>query len=207
MNDSKPIRDGFTFYKSFYESVLDYSKEEQEQLFRFIIEYALLGKEPCIDDKYLKSIFVLIKPNIDSSVKKYDQRKLARAGKTKEERKRNEIETKRSNNNKNNNNNDIKDEINNKNYLYKDLPPVLVNTLNDFEDMRKSIKKPITNRAREMIVKKLHEYSNGNLDIMVEILNQSIVNCWSNVYPLKKNNNNKKNLSPLEIAMLEVKRG
>jgi len=215
MNDIK--RDGFTFYRSFYESVSDFEIEDQKELYRYIIEYALLDINPSIDNKFLNSIFKLIKPNIDSSIKKYDQRianNQKRSEKAKESRSKNPKKSRTNSEhypNKDNNTNNTNKKENaikndNKTSIYKDLPPILVNALEDFEDMRKQVKKPLTDKARKVIVNKLREYSNGDLDIMIEILNQSIVNCWSNVYPLKKTNNEKKkNLTPLEIAMLEVK--
>ena len=99
----------------------------------------------------------------------------------------------------------------NRNKLYSGLPSVLVDALNDFEKMRVQIKKPVTDRAREMILKKLHVYSNGDLDTMIEILNQSIVNDWSSIYPLNQasSRHHKKNvktdLSPTD--MLEMYKG
>ena len=70
--------------------------------------------------------------------------------------------------------------------------------------MREEISKPITDRARETILKRLVDYSGGDVGIMIEILNQSIVNCWRDVYPLKTGNNNQssnKGLSPTDILI------
>lgn len=54
-----------------------------------------------------------------------------------------------------------------------------------FEEMRNKIKKPMTNRARTMIVKKLRidpEFKGQNPN---QILDQSTVNGWQDVFPLR----------------------
>ena len=52
--------------------------------------------------------------------------------------------------------------------------------------MRKTIKKPITDRALKGILNKLDKLSNNN-QIKIEILEQSIERCWIGVFPLKEN--------------------
>lgn len=69
---------------------------------------------------------------------------------------------------------------------YATLKPELVDALMEFEKMRNKIKKPLTNRARKMILNKLEKLSKGNESIAIEILNQSIVHCWQDVYELKE---------------------
>ena len=55
----------------------------------------------------------------------------------------------------------------------------------DFVDMRKQIKKPLTERATTLIVKKLIDFGiNGNAS-----LEQSIASGWSSVFPVKNQNN------------------
>ena len=53
-----------------------------------------------------------------------------------------------------------------------------------FREMRKSIKKPLTERAEQMILNRLSELATNEYQ-QIEILNQSIMNCWQNVYQLK----------------------
>lgn len=62
----------------------------------------------------------------------------------------------------------------------------LIESLNDFAEMRKKIKKPLTNRALQIIINKLSTLSNGNVDIAIEILENSIANSWQGVFPLKQ---------------------
>ena len=61
----------------------------------------------------------------------------------------------------------------------------LLDALNDFEKMRKSVKKPMTDRAKKMLVNKLQREFNPS--IWIPVLEQSIKNCWLDVYPLKDN--------------------
>lgn len=56
--------------------------------------------------------------------------------------------------------------------------------LKDFSDMRKKIKKPLTDRAKQMILNKLSKLSTDEQE-QIEILNQSILHSWQDVYPLK----------------------
>lgn len=58
----------------------------------------------------------------------------------------------------------------------------LLNALKEFEQMRAKKKKPMTDRAKSMLVKKLS--AQFPRDIWIEVLNQSIYKCWLDVYPL-----------------------
>ena len=54
-----------------------------------------------------------------------------------------------------------------------------------FIEFRKSVKKPMTDRAVDLLIKKLNEMT-ISIPEQIEILNQSIMNGWQSVYPLKK---------------------
>ena len=58
-------------------------------------------------------------------------------------------------------------------------------TLRDFIDMRKSIKKPMTTKALELLISNLNKLSSDDKE-KIAILNQSIERGWQTVYPLKK---------------------
>lgn len=60
----------------------------------------------------------------------------------------------------------------------------LVEAIKDFIKMRKTIKKPVTDRGLKMILNKLDQYGNDDLE-KIEILENSIVNCWQGVFELK----------------------
>ena len=66
-------------------------------------------------------------------------------------------------------------------YTKNDL---LVEAIRDFIKMRSTIKKPITDRALKGILNKLDTFASNDLD-KVEILENSIMNCWQGVFELK----------------------
>ena len=65
----------------------------------------------------------------------------------------------------------------------------------DFVDMRKKIKKPMTERAVTLAMNKLKKLSevpfadSMDNDLAIQILEQSTMNCWQDLYPLKDNGN------------------
>lgn len=70
------------------------------------------------------------------------------------------------------------------------LPPALDTALiekawNEYQEMRKAKKKPMTVRAQELTLKELEKLSGGDEQKAVDILNQSIKNTWTGVYALK----------------------
>ena len=60
----------------------------------------------------------------------------------------------------------------------------LIETIKDFISMRKTIKKVLTDRALKTILNKLDTIT-SNDDEKIEILENSISNCWLSVYELK----------------------
>lgn len=60
----------------------------------------------------------------------------------------------------------------------------LKETIKDFIKMRKTIKKPITDRGLKGILNKLNQYGENDLE-KIEILENSIMNCWQGVFELK----------------------
>ena len=65
----------------------------------------------------------------------------------------------------------------------------------DFVEMRKKIKKPMTERAVTLAMNKLKKLSevpfadSMDNDLAIQILEQSTMNCWQDLYPLKDNGN------------------
>ena len=55
----------------------------------------------------------------------------------------------------------------------------------DFADMRKKIKKPLTEKAKELTLSELEKLAPGDEATKVAILEQSIQRCWQGVFPLK----------------------
>lgn len=63
----------------------------------------------------------------------------------------------------------------------------LQNALKAFLQMRSFIKKPMTEYALKLMLKKLDELGNTD-DVKIAILNQSITNNWQGIFPLKDGN-------------------
>lgn len=61
----------------------------------------------------------------------------------------------------------------------------LIRTVDDFIDMRKKIRKPLTERGLQLMLKRLAKLSTDK-DTQIRILEQSIMNNWQGVFPLKE---------------------
>lgn len=68
-----------------------------------------------------------------------------------------------------------------------DFSEELKEAIRGFVDMRKSIKKPLTLNAFRLILKKLSSYSEIE-SVQIEILENSIMNSWQGIFPLKDKN-------------------
>lgn len=66
------MKDSFVFYKSFYDAIKQIPEEYQLELYNAILQYSLEGIEPQNLSNITSAMFTLIKPNIDSSQKKYE---------------------------------------------------------------------------------------------------------------------------------------
>jgi len=62
--------------------------------------------------------------------------------------------------------------------------PKLLDALQSFAKMRRDIKKPLTERAAQLIVGKLTEQS-SSIPVQIALLEQSIMNSWQGIFPLK----------------------
>ena len=71
------------------------------------------------------------------------------------------------------------------------MPEALQSAYLDFIEMRKKIKKPLTDKALELIIGKVESLS-SDTETQIAILNQSVEHCWQSVYELKADNSSKK---------------
>lgn len=78
------------------------------------------------------------------------------------------------------------------NKIYFPNDEVLNQAFIDYLEMRKQIRKPMTERAVELAIRKLHELAavsfNDSMDneLAAKILNQSVMNSWQGLFPLKE---------------------
>lgn len=100
------------------------------------------------------------------------------------------VNTNKNDKNEKNEKNIIKKEKEKKKKTFDDVftennfSELLKMTLRDFIDMRKSIKKPMTTKALELLISNLNKLSSDDKE-KIAILNQSIERGWQTVYPLK----------------------
>ncbi|MFK2062414.1 DUF6291 domain-containing protein [Bacteroides fragilis] len=66
------MRDSFIFYRSFYEAIKDLPRDIQGEIYTAIMEYSLYGNETENLKPVARSIFTLIKPQIDVNNKRFD---------------------------------------------------------------------------------------------------------------------------------------
>lgn len=89
MNEDK--REGFVFYRSFYEALAKLDPESRDAVFMAICQYGLDGIEP-ESEGIVSAIFSLVKPQIDANTKRYANGK--KGGRPKSEPNDNQTETK-----------------------------------------------------------------------------------------------------------------
>ena len=73
--------------------------------------------------------------------------------------------------------------------IFDEVPENLLEPIKEFAKFRRESKKPMTKRAVTLLLGKLHEMTGGNVTECEKILNQSIMNGWTSVYPLKNDGN------------------
>ena len=63
--------------------------------------------------------------------------------------------------------------------------PALDDALRGFEEMRRKMHKPLIDRAKKLITKKLEKLAPGDEEMQIAILDQSVERGWQGVFPLK----------------------
>lgn len=198
-------KNNFIFYVSYYNAIEKLDRNEMLATLHAIVKYGVTGITPKNMSKTTKSILDLIKPNIDSSQKKYlaritNGKKGGRPKITQQKPNNNLTKTQLKPNQNLNKDKDKDIDIDNikENTKKKSFESVLNNIqnielrncLHEFITMRDSLKKPLTPYALELIIKKLYNLSK-NLDEQIEIVKQSITKCWQDLYPLNSKPNKK----------------
>ena len=178
------MRQSFTFLRSYYEAIKELPAKVQNELYRAIIEFSFEEIEPVFKDKNAKSYWMLIEPNLKSSFVKFKNgaRKKLELNKSEMEakQKRNGSELKANPSNEIEKEKDIEIDIEKKIYFKeKELNDLFI----DFLEVRKKVKAVNSNRAINMLLKKLSSYSD---DVKRKMIEQSIVNSWKDVYELKE---------------------
>ena len=142
------------FEKQGYIMPLTTGSKGKESTVRLTLKQQLFNNNTTNKDKEFKQVEDLANNNLTTKQQHYKEKK---------------------NNNKNNYNLIIEAYTDNIN---------LIEFIKDFIDMRKTIKKPVTDRALKTLLKKLDTITNND-DEKIEVLENSINNCWLSVYEPK----------------------
>lgn len=199
------------WYTSWTEAIEDLDEQDQLMAYRAIHIYQATHEEIEVNGA-AKAIFRMAKPLCDSNYAKSqtnrlngmkggrpkasqsaktedkDDRKATVKTETKPKRNRNETEAKanrKPNGNVNGNGNGNDSTKNFQESDVVDCSPEFAKALKDYEDMRKKIRKPLTDSAKELILKELNRLSPNEKE-QIQILNQSTMNSWQGLFPLKK---------------------
>ena len=202
-------KDSFILYleqKQIFEML---TNEEAGQLIKAIFEYEDTGQIVNLD-RSLQIAFLPIKSALDRNKEKYEnvvkrnKRNIEKrwekentkntTGKKGIQKNTKNTDNEHDNDNERDNENDNehdkdKKEKNKKRKTFDDIlaenhfTKELEDTIRDFIDMRKTIKKPMTSKALELLIDKVRKMSNDEM-IQIAILNQSIERGWQTVYPL-----------------------
>ena len=75
--------------------------------------------------------------------------------------------------------------------IYSGLPSELKNALMEFEQMRNKNRKPMTDRAKVLLLNKLDSLAGNDTDLKIKLLEEAILHGWQSVYPLNEERNEK----------------
>lgn len=90
------------------------------------------------------------------------------------------------------------DSVINENFTNEELKQ----TIYEFIKMRKAIKKPLTTRGLELMINKLKKIT-SNTNEQIQILNNSIMNNWLGIFPLKEEEKQKEKVEYVINEMTE----
>ena len=181
-------RKGFNFFRSYYDVYNELSDKDKVAFMDALLDRQFLGKKPENLKGMAKFAYISQTNSIDSQVKGYEDKtgeKLTPddgvtvpptvpptdgglntpTEQVEEKEKEKEKEKKKK----------------------SDLEIALI----DFKEMRDKIRKPLTEKAKKLLLSNLEKLAPGNDQNKIKILEQSIMNSWSSVYPLKESNNSK----------------
>ena len=208
-------------YGMFFKFLLEYTND----LYPDDVDEPEEFKKVLPEDPMVQFAITWILPVLKTDLNKYRERK-ARMQKINEERKRrndndtiltrnrNEVVGVNSNQLIVNSNQLFSNENNNKkksisNDILKEkrednekLTPLQV-AINEFISMRNKIKKPLTANAKTRMMNKLEKLSNGDEELKIAILNQSVDHCWQDIYEFKEEHQNKSSSSNSRPPLLK----
>jgi hypothetical protein len=175
----------FTFFRSYFDAVLELEDEKDKlETLMAICSYSLTGEPPEIESKVARAIFTAIKPTIDANIKQYKNG-------TKAKRKPNGSQTEANSkpNGSEPQTNKDKDKEKDKEYINKKPwfeEPELDAVFKSYIEYRKKNRIPTTDHALELARDKLLKLGK-NTPERIAIINQTLENGWRGLFPIDKN--------------------
>jgi hypothetical protein len=180
-------RNSFIFYRSFFETIGDLNDADQLQIYRAIAEYSLNDKLVDLTG-FSKTIFRLIEPQLLANKRRFENglkgaEHGAKGGRPKSKKTpKKPLKNPKLTPNKNKNVN-LNEELESKLKIIN----VNLETWQDFVSFREQIKKPLSEKAEALILKKLSEFETKQNGFANKSLENSIENSWQGVFEPKLN--------------------
>jgi hypothetical protein len=199
-------RDSMIFYRSFYEAIKELSKEQQGEIYNAIFSYGLDFLEPELKG-ISKTIWTLIKPQIDANIKRYNNGKVEKTKRNKSEteaKQKQELSEKKANVNVNVNVNENLNVNNNKKDKFSFRSALLLygfneNLVDEWLQVRKAKKAVNTETAFKGFITEIRK-SNLPINKILEICVTSSWSGFKNEYLTNKNLNNGNNGNKQQTA-------
>lgn len=217
------MRESAVIYRSFFEAIKELPEVNQAEIWNAICEYSFNFKVVELTG-ISKTVFTLIRPQIEANIKRYNNGTMPKHKQTgsKTEAKQKQTKSKsEANANVNVNVNDsvndnvtvnVSDNVNVKDndfFSKKKIELVLPFNSDEFKNMWitwKQYKKEqhrYTYKAigEQAALKKLADLANGNEQIAIDCIMQSIENGWKGLFNLKQNSNGQQSTRQQEQAI------
>lgn len=205
-------RKQFTFYDSYFKAISRIKDPQVRcEAYDVICRYALLGEEPDLDalPDAAAIAFEGARPNLDASARKAaagksggeksknseanSKQAQASCKQTQAKRKQTEAKRKQEKEQEKEKEKDKEQMLYNPPkspqgdafVLFSDGNKELLTALHDFASMRKKTNRPLTDRAKQMLLSKLKKLSSDPA-VQAKILDQSTYHGWQDVYELKE---------------------
>ena len=199
----------FTFFQSYYESLKELCPEDFKAVVCAMCAFAFYGEDSELTG-IQKAIYALIKPNVEKSLELVERRK--EAGRRGAEAKVKQMGSKQSAKVSKQVANsqqagsgvgegvgvgERKKEIGNTNKARYSDSPELDEAIRLFIEHRKKLKKPMTDHAIDLFLKRLEKLADTT-EGRIEIINEAIRRGWLDVYPVKGNKDTKDTMSVVD---------
>ena len=215
-------RDRIVFMGSYYDGLIDLDGEDFENVTKALLRYMFCDELPTLTG-IQNSLFMSFKANVDISKAKSDSGKKGGMASWESRRSKPEAEPKQDEECLKQNRSTVEAEPQQSRTTRLDktsldktrldetrldktkkggkrpreeiTDPEIRKAFDEFADMRQRMRKPMTVRAEELVLKELYKLSADTFgdiipDKAVKILEQSTVKGWTTVYPLKDNKQN-----------------